>query len=355
MNAAKFLAAILLAFIPLLSGLIGYRHNYDQSSKIRQDPSTMNNLHKIITKRIEQFSESHPNNKINKSDWTQKIIDRLRVKTNIEEVKEIILQKHILQLCHDLEDIQLLKNKSILLIEKYQHYLKSLLNKYIRKNYQEDINPEQYYYLIENINALLLEKLLTGKLDFKGKSLLSVYLYRVMQNLVIDELRKYNNQSKTISINDFSFIDKLCFSKQEFQEQVVLYPTLLDIEFQDTKEKHQFIFLSKIIHRICLTEQKLHLYFPSISTQTIDDLLNHFGQNYALMPKTQMWLLIENFWQKLTGTQRSSRTLKTWFKCHRNNILRYYFKKAPLQIPDNSTGELERLLDEFFERIVHQF
>ncbi len=309
-----------------------------------------NNLQKIIQNGMRSFEKEQVIGKANSNDLQQKVINELNSKYNSKTINE----KIVLQTCHNIEDVQLLKEKSNLLIQKYQHYVKHLLNKYIRLYYIDEMKLEQYYWLLENINARLIEKMLSNKLNFQGRSLFSVYLYQVIKNIIIDELKKHKKKTLFSYTSESFFLNFAKYPQQNIQEAALIYPTLLNLEFNSRDEKNKFILLSKIIHRICLTPKDLEVFSANLTPYLSKDILSYFGQNYALMSKNQMWQLIEVFLAELTQKKRTSRTLKTWFKQHRNNILRYYLKNTPLPIPDNSKGELERLLDEYFERMIYK-
>lgn len=309
----------------------------------------------IIVETIDHFIEKHFLEPAFRANFIEKVSSRLATKLqkSAENLPEIKIQKHIQQFCHDLEDIQLLEARSEKLISKYQHYIKYHINDCMVNYLDQDAksNTARFYWLLENVNARLHEKLILGKLKFSGQSLFSVYFYRVIKNAVIDEIRKTPKESNITTEQIYNTYSN------RFPAFIKENPTnlslLLSLEFASKAQKQKFEFCAKVIARIILTEDDLKTAFPDCSQKHAQNLLTHFGKNFALMSKGTLWDLLNDFVCQQTKSKQTVRTLKDWVKKHRNNLLRFMLKEYPIQIPENSTGPLERLLEEYFEQVIH--
>jgi len=282
---------------------------------------------------------------------SKRLTDKLQKFSEIPP--DIKIQKLIQQFCHDLEDIRLLEVRSEKLINKYQHYIKYHINDCMVHYLDQDAkaNASRFYWLLENVNARLHEKLILGKLKFNAQSLFSVYFYRVIKNSVIDEIRKTPKEANITSEQIYNtYANRFPDFIKEEQNNLSL---LLSLEFASKKPKQKFEFCVKVISRIILTEKDIKTAFPNCSKKHTQNLLLHFGKNFALMSKGVLWELLNDFVCQQTQSQHTIRTLKDWIKKHRNNLLRFMLKEYPIQIPENSTGPLERLLEEYFEQVVH--
>lgn len=309
----------------------------------------------IIENTVDDFIKKHFLGKTHRDDLIETVSSRLTTKLLklSETPPELKIKKYIQQICHDLEDVQLLQKRSEKLVSKYQHYIKYHINDCMLHYLSNDAksHSSHFYWLLENVNARLNEKIILGKLRFNGQSLFSVYFYRVIKNAVIDEIRKTPKESllSPEQIN-YRYADRFpAFIKDD----VPNFKMLLSTEFQSKEHRRKFEFCIKVVHRIILTEADVKIAFPLCSQKTTQNLLLHFGKNFALMSKGTLWDLLNEFVSEATNSQQTVRTLKDWVKKHRNNLLRFILKEYPIQIPHNSTGPLERLLEEYFERVTH--
>ncbi len=325
----------------------------NQDPEFRQSPFLDDELKFIIVKLVKDWFYKTPD----VDSVFQEVKDRFRQKLDPQDASDKMLcLKLINKICGDVEDKLLLEQKSEKLVEKYQAYVKHLvyntLLKYFPEN-KQSANQEMFGWLLENVNAKLVEKIILGKLNFKGEALFSVYFYRIIKNALIDEIRKlpkekiiepgaYNNSA----IDDIPSTGSL--------PDYTNFLHLISTEFQSKEEQNKFIFCIKIFYRTQITLSELRSLFPNRPNKLYIAVLDTFGSNYSLMSKGDLWAVLNGFICELSYKQQTIRTTKDWMKKHRNNLLRYLLKSYPIYIPELSTGKLDRALDEYFEYIIHK-
>lgn len=262
--------------------------------------------------------------------------------------------KFLQQICSDIEDLKLLETNSQLLVQKYQTYVKHIVQEGMGQYLNEDRKSKSdlFYWLIENINARLTEKLILGKLNFKKQSLFSVYFYRVIKNAFIDEIRKLPKES-SLNQSKLDVYSQSAIGKIKPQQNYNCLSNLLLTEFQSQDECSKFVFCTKAYYRVVFSESDIKQLFPKCNKTLRKEIVAVFGHNYSRLSKGDLWKKLNAFCEQLCEKKQTIRTTKDWIRKHRNSLLRYLLKDYPIYIPSHSTGKMERALDEYFEHVVH--
>lgn len=252
-------------------------------------------------------------------------------------------------LCSDMEDRMLLKNFAPQLIVKYEYLVTAMVNKYVREGSIEEKDSEQF---IENVQGRLTEKLANNKLSeqFKGNSLFKTYLYRVANNSVIDEYRKYVRRPSTNELRAEVIEHTVRPSIEVASESIDLYGHILKTLPKQARRK--FEFSAKVVYRMILIVKDIKAPYPHCTDDLLVEILSEFGKDYTDLAKGELWKMLNHFVAELEEEKEGSvRTLKNHFQQIQLFVLQNIFKR---KITLDNVAQ-KQAVDEYLESLIYRF
>jgi len=313
------------------------QHNIHLSSPARTllFKKLLHYLQKSWSKRIEQYGYQIPESSL--------MVEMLR------QGCKILFRNN------NTEDIALLHSETTQLVLKYQPMIKHIVYKQLVKNGQQDSNLQED--LIANIQAKLLQKIKSGKLasQYKGDSLFSTYLYRIIYYNMIDEFRKINKhqtdslidnsdssskKEQTVSAVNMEHIDLIERHIRRFQTLLKMMPS---------KRQKRFEFALQIVYRMKITTLDIKALYAQCSETLLVEILSCFGKRYHDLIQAQLFILIADFLSLLEGGNRqvNSDSFRIWFQ----NVL----KKVKGTLFEDLPKKDKKTMDAYFEWLIYKF
>lgn len=256
------------------------------------------------------------------------------------------------------EDIELLHTEAYKLILKYQPMIYHIVHKQSQKGESLDSNLQAD--LIANIQAKLLQKANNGKLtaQFKGDSLFSTYLYRVVYHSMIDEWRKMKRQKSNELPNTDNFQAKNHFGSTSnnanaeyadlIEQHLHRYQTLLNM--LPTKRCKRFEFAVKINYEMQLEEADIRVLYADCSRDLLQEILSYFGASYHDLSKVKIFELIGEFLSILEKNSVHAASFRIWFQTVLNKMKKSLFKELPQSDKKTMDAYFEFLLYKFYQK-----
>lgn len=265
-------------------------------------------------------------------------------KNSLEVRVSHLVAEYLRTICNDIQDRLLLQQQSPLLIEKYRYQTSAIIKKHIRERH---INLD---LLTEEVVGILCEKLANNSMmQFRGNSSFRTYLYKVTNNVVIDELRKIDRRIQTYELKP-EIAKQTVLRETPNHEQIEALAVALKMLLKPN-ERSKFELAVKVENRLQLTKSSILQLFPDASKDLCDNILEAFGDNYALMKKGMLWEALNYFLTELTGKKESIRTLQDWLDKKKYAIVSLLLKK---NIQPNDL-ETKKIIDEYFEELLYAY
>ncbi len=234
-----------------------------------------------------------------------------------------LLVKATQTVCNYFEDRLLLANKDSEIILKYTNRLHYHINRYVSRNLLKYSDVDD---VAQTVREKLLIKLQKGQLEqFKGDSLFSTFIYRVIDNLVKDAVKSRNTgkakldraeikQDKADNVSLFSKVS----NKLELEKLSTLYVRLLGLLKESDKVKLSLCF--KILYHLELSIDDVAPLGLAEEDQL--ELLSVFGSRQAKdLKESEIWERLNVFINKAENKLTSAGNLWKWFVRQRNRVI----------------------------------
>ncbi|MBK6611938.1 MAG: hypothetical protein IPI59_15245 [Sphingobacteriales bacterium] len=252
--------------------------------------------------------------------------------------------------CNNIEDTYLLQNNHPYLIEKYHYQTLTVVRKHLATQTQLSLTEND---IAESITARLIEKLMLGALkNFKGENAwFRTYLYRITNNLVIDELRAAQRRIVTTELSEttaHTIAETPTYNYQIAQNHADLFEKAVKL-FLSTPDRLKFKFCLRIEYRMVLQKADILSCYPNCPDSLLDDLLTDFGNDYTALKKGDLWQKLVVYLAQLSGKEEGIRTLQTWLDKQKLKIVEVLFKRS-INI---SSLEQKQAIDAYLEELVY--
>jgi hypothetical protein len=328
-----------------------------RDQKIIQNRSIHHQLvfehHELINETVNKFL------KCKHLDHTEKALIIEDIEVSLSKKSEQLFSKSasvikltILDLCNSIcnnhEDLILLKQKSQLLIEKYQYQTFSIIKKFDREGL---LKGENVSFLLEDINGKLIEKLITNVLDqYQSGVLFRTYFYRITENAIRDELRKkaVRIRMQGLTMDNYKWADIPNDMNIHFQAST--FGNLLHVLFS-TSDRRKFELSMMVIYRIPLHQSDILCLYPFCTKEITKSILSIFGKPYHRLPKSEVWEALNHYIGLLENKMLSVRTLKDWVESNKIKIMEVLLKRHI----DLKTSEQKKAADTYMELVIYHY
>lgn len=289
------------------------------------------------------------------ADWSKEIAELEMQVPSIAVLIEMV-RWHCQELFKDNHtiDLTLLQTQPSELVVKYQAMIAYIVHKKLGK--ESDWSVDRREELIAQIRENLLQKISSGKLvdQFEGQSAFHNYLYRIIYNNMIDELRKLKKNRTVSSIESLTPKQQSQFAVNANEmnyiglvEQHLRWLQVLIKGFPLQKQQ-RFEFSLMVVYRICLNVEDVRKLYADCRDDLLVEILSCFSQDYQHLSKTQIYQLLSEFIELLEQGHKHIRpdALRVWFQSRLASIKQTLFRNLP---PVEASP-----LDSYFELLVYK-
>ena len=188
--------------------------------------------------------------------------------------------------------------------------------------------------------------------NFKGENAwFRTYLYRITNNLVIDELRAAQRRIVTTELSEttaHTIAETPTYNYQIAQNHADLFEKAVKL-FLSTPDRLKFKFCLRIEYRMVLQKADILSCYPNCPDSLLDDLLTDFGNDYTALKKGDLWQKLVVYLAQLSGKEEGIRTLQTWLDKQKLKIVEVLFKRS-INI---SSLEQKQAIDAYLEELVY--
>ena len=204
-------------------------------------------------------------------------------------------------------DIDLLHRDPHTLLVAYQETIKIIVKKYIEGGM---FRASEFEDIVQEINAGLLPKIPSMQAHYNGISLFRTYFSVIVRNMC---LRMYRTRKREIEIveekeddargqnviENMYLIEDL---RRRFKEVLGLYG----------KQTGKLMLCLKIYYRIPLVSQEILNWFPHLSLNDRQTLLDRFGVGYEPMSDSEVYGILSPIMNREENKTNSVDALRKW-------------------------------------------
>ncbi len=248
----------------------------------------------------------------------------------------------------DLGDLYLLLLGSNQLIQRYEALIRSRLYHYLNQNTQlKTLEADLYQEVYEN----LWRQLSNGKWDsFKGNSLFSTYMYKVVTFAVIASIKK-SQKGINLAADDISNIPEPSVSDNKEYVNLKQHHLQLLTGFMQvfpSKKKPRFELCLQTVYRLLLKAFDIKNPYPQAPEDLVLDILLVFGRDYLQLSTEEIFTYWADFLLDLEDKPIKVGALKKWFHRQKNTFWKVLFDE---ELVKSKSQEI----DQYFELLVHEF
>ena len=206
------------------------------------------------------------------------------------------------QLCNE-QDLQLLYSKEPnRIIIKYQKLIfKETLVYQSRGSFQQLETSE----VVQELNEVLLRRILPKLVQFEGKSLFRTYFKTVIRNLLHETYKRltrvHQKQQSVVDYEDISNIDSVgdvtWYAHQTAEDSVTaeesqeLQRKVFEVclRKQPTEARKDFVLCLKVNQRLLLVSKDVFDYWRNCPEDVVVEILSYFGIDYQHLTKGKLF------------------------------------------------------------------
>ncbi|MFK7908936.1 MAG: RNA polymerase sigma factor [Chitinophagales bacterium] len=261
------------------------------------------------------------------------------------------LQSQLLIQSNNAADVLLLQSKPFEVVVKYEAMIVFVVNKKLK--HTDDWTEEDRVEVVANIREKLLSKLVGGRIlkQFKGDSLFSTYLYRVIYHCMVDEIRKRKYNVETSPIEVFQ-PDYFVISDQEnYKELTDEYLQMLELLIKSMfkQKRNRFEFGLQGIYQIKMKAESIQRLYANCEESLLVEILSYFGiNNDRHLSYAQIYELLSRFISELELLPKPilPSALRVWFQKYLAQIKQTVFENVSFRRKSDA--------DQYFEILVHK-
>ncbi len=206
------------------------------------------------------------------------------------------------QLCNE-QDLQLLySDQPNRIIIKYQKLIYKETLIYQSRGSLQQLEASE---IVQELNEVLLRRILPKLVQFEGKSLFRTYFKTVIRNLLHETYKRltrvHQKQQSVVDYDDISNLDSVgevhWYAHQTAEDTVTaeeadqLQKSIFEIclRKQPTKARQDFVLCLKVNQRLLLISQDVFEFWKNCTDDVVVEILSYFGIDYQHLTKGKLF------------------------------------------------------------------
>lgn len=206
------------------------------------------------------------------------------------------------QLCNE-QDLQLLySDRPNQIITKYQKLILKETMIYQSRGSLQQLEPSE---IVQELNEVLLRRILPKLVQFEGKSLFRTYFKTVIRNLLHETYKRLTRvqqkRQAVVEYEDISNLDSVgdekWYAHQTAEDRVTseeasqLQRSIFEVclRKQPTKARQDFVLCLKVNQHLLLISKDVFEFWENCSDDVVVEILSYFGIDYQYLTKGKLF------------------------------------------------------------------